>query len=71
MLLSKLLLMISATSAFAKQPHAHYRDLPPLREQDALERKWVQQRYDLIPGILKKQCVPYRSAEFYSDKERC
>lgn len=35
-------------------PVAKYRDLPTLREQDALEKNWVQERYDFIPSVLKK-----------------
>lgn len=34
---------------------AKYRPLPSLREQDTLEREWVQKRWDAVPGILKKQ----------------
>ncbi|ORX41264.1 hypothetical protein BD324DRAFT_613868 [Kockovaella imperatae] len=41
-------------SCAAKQPVAQYRPLPPLREQDALENKWVQMRYDRIPEILER-----------------
>lgn len=33
---------------------ARYRPLPPLREQDALERQWVKKRWDHVPSILKK-----------------
>ena len=41
----------------AKQPVAKYRPLPSLQEQHRLESGWVQQRHELIPSILKKQCV--------------
>ncbi|KAL7422645.1 hypothetical protein Q5752_001936 [Cryptotrichosporon argae] len=33
---------------------ARYRPLPSLREQDALERRWVEARHDHIHSILKK-----------------
>lgn len=39
----------------AGMPIAQYRDLPSLKEQDALEKKWVQKRYERIPEIMKKQ----------------
>jgi hypothetical protein len=51
-----LLCLISVLGAvLAKMPVAKYRPLPSLREQDALERKWVGKRYELIPKILEKQ----------------
>ncbi len=36
------------------QPVAQYRSLPTLREQNELEKGWVQKRYDFIPTLLKK-----------------
>ena len=50
-------LLLSAVLGVAKMPLAKYHDLPSFREQDALEKGWVQKRYDLVPGILEKQSV--------------
>ncbi|KAG8878302.1 hypothetical protein FRB98_006280 [Tulasnella sp. 332] len=33
---------------------SNYRPLPPLKEQDALEKQWLNERYARVPGILKK-----------------
>ncbi|ORY35910.1 hypothetical protein BCR39DRAFT_513004 [Naematelia encephala] len=49
-----ILALTSLLGVLAKQPTAHYRDLPTLRKQDELEKAWVQKRYELIPSILKK-----------------
>jgi hypothetical protein len=51
-LLSLLSLLVLVT---ANMPVAKYRPLPSLREQDAMEKKWVQKRYQLIPKILRAQ----------------
>ncbi len=48
------LLLSLAMVALAKMPVAKYRALPALREQDRLEKGWVQKRYDFIPTVLKK-----------------
>ena len=53
-----ILVFFTTALALAKMPVAKYRDLPTLREQDALEKNWVQERYDFIPSVLKKQCAP-------------
>lgn len=55
----KLLTLLVALPAItlALLPKAEYRDLPTLRKQDELEKKWVQKRYDFIPSVLKKQYV--------------
>lgn len=47
----------AAALANASMPIARYRDLPTLKEQNALEKKWVQKRYEVIPEIMKKQYV--------------
>lgn len=43
--------------ATGKMPVAHYREFPSLREMDAMEKRWVQKRYEYIPQILEKQSV--------------
>ena len=54
-LTSLLFVLAGLLVALAKQPVGKYQPLPSLKEQDALEQKWVQARYDRIPGILKEQ----------------
>lgn len=49
--------MAAITLVSATMPVAQYRDLPSLKEQDRLEKKWVQKRYERIPEIMKKQSV--------------
>jgi hypothetical protein len=48
------ILLATVVVTLAKMPVAEYRDLPTLREQDALEKGWVQKRYDFIPTVLEK-----------------
>jgi len=48
------ILLAPVVVTLAKMPVAEYRDLPTLREQDALEKGWVQKRYDFIPTVLEK-----------------
>lgn len=62
MLITPLLVLLSLGSALGSPASstpfsAKYIPLPSLREQDALEREWVQKRWDHIPHILAKQCV--------------
>ena len=56
-LLLGVLIACVTLQAVAKQPFAEYRPLPSLKEQDALERKWLEKRYERIPEILKGQYV--------------
>jgi hypothetical protein len=51
-----ILLLLTGLASFtsAKQPIAQYRPLPSLREQNALELKWVEKRYAHIQTLLEK-----------------
>ncbi|RSH82191.1 hypothetical protein EHS25_006124 [Saitozyma podzolica] len=54
MLLPRLLSLLSLLMLVAaSMPVAKYRPLPSLREQDAMEKKWVEKRHRLIPKILR------------------
>jgi hypothetical protein len=56
MLLPRLLSLLSLLKLVAaSMPVAKYRPLPSLREQDAMEKKWVEKRHRLIPKILRAQ----------------
>lgn len=50
-------LLGSTAEYVAKMPVATFRPLPSLRQQNAMEEKWVEKRYELIPKLLKKQYV--------------
>jgi hypothetical protein len=54
-----LVLLLAVLSPFgnavsAKMPVASYKALPSLREQNAMEVKWVEKRYEHIQGLLEK-----------------
>lgn len=54
---SLLYIAILTTGAFARSWHpekSEYGRLPTLREQEAIEFKWIQKRFALIPKILEK-----------------
>lgn len=47
----------AGTRTHRKSEHpakSNYRPLPPLKEQDALEKQWLQERYARVPQILEK-----------------
>jgi hypothetical protein len=55
-LIALFFLVGDAASARSRHPVklAEYKRLPPLREQAAIEERWVKKRLDLVPKILEK-----------------